>query len=219
VALLGDLTAAKKMLRAAQEWDLGADIDDRLTLIQGAVTAALEETCGRTWGSPVTDTSRLMWAGPGGPLLLDRPARSVTSIRTGGTVSGSTMTGGTTTLATDLVDLITTDDGLVYAIGTTGFQLGSGWWGTTYRTDTYRHGVGFPVVVTGDFADTDDDTAIPADVAYAATFLIVERLKVENASPAGFLGPEGVVPLRDAWKDPMVKGVIERYSLRRMLAV
>ena len=219
MALLGDLTAAKKMLRAAQEWDMGADIDARLLLIQGAVTAALEERCGRTWGSPVTDTSRLMWAGAGGPLLLDRPARSITSIRAGGTVSGSTMTGGTVTPATDLLNLIVDDEGLVYAIGTTGFQLGSGWWGTTYQTDTYRHGVGFPVLVTGDFADTDDDIVIPADVQYAATFLIVERLKVENASPAGFLGPEGVVPMRDAWKDPMVKGVIERYSLRRMLAV
>ncbi len=218
MALLGNLTAVRKMLRADPAWDMGVDTDDRLTLLQGAVTAAIEERCGRTFGSPVADTSRLMWT-RGDTLLLDRPARIITSVRTGGTVVGSTMTGGTLTLAADLVNRIVSDDGLVYAISPSSAWAPSGWWGWSYANDTYPYADSYPVYVTGDFSDTDDDAVIPDDVSYVASYLIGEVLKKENASPAGFLGPEGVVPIRDVWKDPMVLGVIQKYSVRKMVAV
>ncbi len=211
--LYGDIAHAAKMLRATETWDMGTDVDDRLTAIQAAISLALEHKCGRTWGVVSVDTSLLHWAGAYDTLVLRIPARSITSITTGGTVSGSTMTGGTVTLAADLVDrFVSTDDGLIYGISN---AIGDVWdyrgeWSTslgTYRT---------PVVVTGDFANTDDDATVPADVTYAANILIVELFKQENASPAGFTGPDGsTVPVRDPWKKAAVTDVIERYSLKR----
>src|SRR5215210_2598652 len=117
--LYGDTTHVEKMLRATETWDNGSDIKDRLTQIQAAVSLLLEEKCGRTWGVPATDTSELYWVGPYDVLVLRKPARSITSIRYGGTVSGSTMTGGTTVLAADLVDVLVDYDGLIRAISNT----------------------------------------------------------------------------------------------------
>ena len=216
MALLGDLDAVRQMIRADPAWDMGSDIDKRLLLIQKAVTAALEEKCGRTWGTPSGDTSYLVWVGAGDTLVLPKPARSITSVQVGGTVTGSMMTGGRTWLPRNV---ITDDDGLIYAIsgGDTGSLWVEWWWGSSYQSAisglTNRYV--YPVLVTGDFADTDDDGTIPDDVSYVATYLIAEQLKKESASPAGFLGPEGVVPIRDAWKDPMVKAVIDRHGIRR----
>lgn len=208
--LYGDPAHVAKMLRATETWDLGNDITDRLVVIQEAVSLALEEACGRTWGEPVTDTSVLHWTGPFDTLVLNVPARTITSITTGGTVSGSTMTGGTVTLAADLVNRIVSSDGLIYAIS----RGGDDPWPVyhEYLTTRYRT----PVLVTGDFADSDNDANVPADVEYAANVLIAELYKQENASPAGFTGPDGAtMPIRDPWKMSQVKQVIDKYSLRR----
>lgn len=212
--LYGDLDHCAKMLRATETWDLGNDITDRLGVIQAAVSLQLEDACGRTWGSPVSDTSVLHWVGPFDTLVLNTPARSLTSITTGGTVSGSTMTGGTVTLAADLANRITSHDGLIYAVT---YSVNDPWPGPVNWNVLSR----VPVLVTGDFADTDDDATVPADVEYAANFLIVEQLKRENAGPAGFTGPDGsTTPIRNPWKDDNVTRVIDKYSLRkRPLAV
>lgn len=206
----GDLDHCAKMLRATETWDLGDDITARLEVIQAAVSLQLEDACGRTWGEPASDTSVLHWVGPFDTIVLNRPARSITSITTGGTVSGSTMTGGTETLAADLVNRFTSADGLIYAISN---SVSDPWpshvsyYGYTSRT---------PVLVTGDFADSDDDDEVPADVSYAANFLITELFKQENASPAGFTGPDGsVVPVRNPWKAETVTRVLDKYSLRK----
>lgn len=206
----GDLEHCAKMLRATETWNLGDDITDRLEVIQAAVSLQLEDACGRTWGEPATDTSVLQWVGPFDTLVLNTPARSITSITTGGTVSGSTMTGGTETLAADLANRYVSSDGLIYAISN---AVSDPWpshvnyGGYTART---------PVLITGDFADSDDDAEVPADVSYAAEYLITELFKQENASPAGFTGPDGsVMPVRNPWKSETVTRVIAKYSLRR----
>lgn len=205
----GDLDHCAKMLRATETWDLGNDITDRLEVIQAAVSLQLEDACGRTWGEPVSNTSVLQWVGPYDTLILNTPARSIVSITTGGTVSGSTMTGGTVTLAADLANRFMSSDGLIYGIS---------YGGVTWPSDVHYSGYTsrIPVVVTGDFADSDNDEDVPADVEYAANFLIVELYKQENASPAGFTGPDGsVMPIRNPWKNETVTRVIEKYSLRR----
>lgn len=207
--LYGDVDQCKIMLRATEGAELGDDITARLTAIQAAISLQLEEECGRTWGEPVSDTSRLMWATAGsGILVLDVPARSITSIRTGGDLAGSTMTGGDVTLAADLSNRFMSHQGLIYGIT----AASNGWWPYWQTTSRGR----YPVLVTGDFADTDNDADVPADVTYAANVLIVDHFKMETASPAGFTGPDGAtVPIRNPWHHPAVKGVIEKYSLRR----
>lgn len=207
--LYGDVDHIHKMLRAAPTWDNGEDITDRLLEIQAAVSLALEDECGRTWGVPATDTSRLQWVGAYGMLVLDIPARTITSITTGGTMSGSTMTGGDVTLAADLVNRIVSNrNGLIYAISP---GVSNVWPShSAYNILPYR----YPVVVTGDFADSDDDATVPADVTYAANYLILNQFRHENAGPAGFSGPDGAtIPIRDPWKDQQVVRVIDKYRL------
>ena len=217
MALLGDLAVVRQMIRADPSWASSADTDARLTLIQKAVTAALEEKCGRTWGTPVADTSHLLWAGAGDALVLPRPARSITAIQVGGTVVGNTMTGGTTYLAAALQNIITNEDGLVYAVAAN--ATGTGWWGTAYWSTTYRgYDALYPVLVTGDFGDSDAGVVIPDDLTYAATYLIVSQLKIENASPAGFVGPDGAtVPVTNPWKSPLVMSVVDKYGTRQKI--
>jgi hypothetical protein len=214
MTLYGDPDHVIKMLRATPTWDLGTDVEERLLAIQASISLLLEEACGRTWGTPdEDDTTRLQWVGPYSMLVLDVPARSITSITTGGTVSGSTMTGGSVTLAAELQNRIVSRDGLIYAISNA--FSGEPWpsyYGTTYAQ--------YPVAVTGQFGNIDDDDEVPADVTYAANYPILNTYRHEAAGVAGFSGPDGsTIPIRDPWKDPQVLKVIDKYSLRKQWAV
>lgn len=217
MALLGTITLVRQMLRAHESHEMGPDIDARLLAIQAAVTPLLEEACGRVFGDvdtgvPATPTNELHYAGNSDVLLLNRPARSITSVRYGGTVSGTTMTGGTTVLAAEYaywpVDWQT---GLIHGLrraGGTHWALwdwvptpDSGYIGTRYR---------IPIVVTGDFTSGPGDAAIPPEITYAASLLIAESWRRENGMPSGVSGPDGSFNVTDPWKDPAVVKAIER---------
>jgi hypothetical protein len=199
----GDLDHVRKLLRPTATDDLGADDEARLTKIQIAISELLEYELGRTFGVPATDTTVTAWAGPGDVLLLPRPARAITSVTVGGTVAGGTVTGGTV-LADDYWahHFVDVDTGFIGGLR----MLSGGWWGGRLYTT--------PVVIVGDFSDSDDDTTIPADLQYAVSWIIAERFKQESASPAGFIGPDGaVMPFRDLFKDEFVKPILARYRV------
>src|SRR6188768_352684 len=116
--LYGDLALVRKMLRPIDTASLGTDVDARLAAIREAVSLDLEYKLGRTFGVTAVDESVVHWIGPYDTLVLNRPARSITSIQYGGTFSGSSMTGGTTVLGSDLYNAITDPyTGYIYAIG------------------------------------------------------------------------------------------------------
>jgi hypothetical protein len=199
----GDLDHVRKLLRPTAGDDLGSDDEARLTKIQIAISSLLEYELGRTFGVPATDTTVTAWVGTGDVLLLPRPARAITSVTVGGTVAGGTVSDGTL-LADDYWahHFVDVDTGVIG-----GLRLLSGWdWGDPY----YRT----PVVIVGDFSDSDDDTTIPADLQYAVSWMIAERFKQESASPAGFIGPDGIVaPLRKLFDDEFVKPILARYRV------
>lgn len=199
----GDLDHVRKLLRPTAGDDLGADDEARLTKIQVAISELLEYELGRSFGVPAVDSTVTVWAGPGSVLVLPVPARAITSVTVGGTVAGGTVTDGT------LLDddywahhFVDPQTGLI-----SGVRLLSGgdWSDVLYTT---------PVVIVGDFSSTDDDATIPADLQYAVSWMIAERFKQESASPAGFLGPDGVVaPLRKLFDDEFVKPILARYRM------
>lgn len=199
----GDLEQVRRLLRPTEGDDLGPDADARLSAIQTALSTLLEYDLGRTFGVPAADTTLTVWAGPSDTLLLPRSARAITSVTVGGTVAGGTVTGGTAlTTAYWAHAFVDPDTGAIGGLR----LLSGGWWGDRAFTT--------PVVVTGDFADSDDDPAIPADLQYAVSWMIAERFKQESASPAGFLGPDGVVaPLRKLFADEFVKPILARYRI------
>lgn len=217
MTLYGDLDHVKKMIRPDDVASLGTDVDDRLEAIQAAASLALEEKLGRTFGSPVSDVAEVHWIGPYDTLVLNRPARSITSIQYGGTMSGDTMTGGQTVLAADLYNVVRDPyTGFIYSIR----NAKSAVWSWYADPPYYQTNGKTPVVVTADFADTDNDANVPDDITYAANLLMLRLFQLETASPAGFTGPDGAtVPARDPWKDPAVKAVVDKYSIRCALAV
>lgn len=213
----GDLAIVKKILRSTDTHDLGSDVEDRFVTLNAAVSSALEEACERTWGAPVADTSELHWAGPYDRIVLKTPARSITSITYGGTLVGTTMTGGTVVLATSLYYPIVDRNGLIYAISNSVSDLWA--WVSAWAT-TVNGALRTPVVVTGDFVSSDNDAIVPDDVKYIVSYMICERLKVEKASSFGAIGPDGTVaPIRDVFADPLVKRVIRKYAREKVLAV
>jgi hypothetical protein len=207
----GDIDTVTKMLRPDEYSTYQDDITDRLTSIQAAISLDLEYKLGRTFGVVAADTSELHWVGPYDTLVLNKPARSVTSITYGGTLSGSTMTGGTTTLAADLYNVITDPyTGYIYAIANAAGGMWD-WYAPSYLTGGART----PVVVTADYVETDNDTDVPADITYAANILILKMFQIEMASPAGFYGIDGAtVPITDPWKHPSVKAVLDKYGVK-----
>ena len=213
----GDVALIRKMIRAVPGMETDEDVNARIDALNLAVSSALEEACERTWGSPVADTTEIVWVGPADTIILPRPARSITSITYGGTVTGTTMTGGTTVLATSLYYPIVDRNGLIYAIR--GNASNVWWWNWELVSDSpYSDKV--PVVVTGDFVSSDNDTTVPDDVKYIASYMVVERLKVEKSSTAFGIGPAGeIVPVRDVFNDPLVKRVIDKYRREIVWAV
>lgn len=205
----GSIARVKQQLQPTVTSAWTTDQDAVLADIQHSVSAGIEREVGRTFGAPVTDTTQTFWAGCDPVLIFDRPARTITSVTVGGTVSNTTVTGGSLLPPTSWIPYPSAPvQGLVY-----GLRLLSGSdWGVS-------DGAGrplTPVVVTADFADSDDDAAVPDDVTDVANYLIAETFKYRGASPAGFVGPDGsVIPIRNPWNDPLVKRVFDAYRIRQ----
>lgn len=207
--LYGDIAAVKTMLRPTDGAELGADADARLAALQRLISDLLTHKLGRTFGNgPIDAGARLHWAGQSAVLTLTTPARSISSVVVGVVVSGSSWSGGAT-YATDLwtPHAVSPISGLIHALR----LLSGGWWG---RDDPHgRPATG--VVVTADWADQDGDNVVPDDVTETANFLIARLFQMEEANPAGFIGPDGqIAPLRDPWAEERVAALIDRYRLR-----
>ena len=210
MGVYGSIAAVKQALQPTTSTDWTADQEATLVRIQKAVSLAIEEETGRTFGTPGPATTRLFYAGADGTVILPVPARSVTTVVVGGDVAGGVVTGGTpyaaTAYALDPVDRHGNVLGLRLLSGTTwgyGAADGTAW---------------TPVQVTGIFADADEDADVPDDLTDTANFLIAETFKYRGASPAGFVGPDGsVVPIRNPWTDPLVVRTLKKYGLRKQV--
>jgi hypothetical protein len=213
----GDPALIRKMIRAVPSMETDEDVDARITALNSAVSSALEEACERTWGAPVSDTTEIVWVGPGDTIVLPRPARTITSITYGGTVTGATMTGGTVVDDSELYYPIVDRNGLVYAIRSNTASVW--WWNWAYLTPSAYYPQ-TPVAITGDFTSSDNDTTVPEDITYIASYMVVERLKVEKSSTSFGIGPAGeIVPVRDVFADPLVKKIIDKYRRDFVMAV
>jgi hypothetical protein len=213
----GDPALIRKMIRAVPSMETDEDVDARIAALNSAVSSALEEACERTWGTPVADTTEIVWVGPGDTIVLPRPARTITSITYGGTVTGATMTGGTVVDDSELYYPIVDRNGLVYAIRSNTASVW--WWNWAYLTPSAYYPQ-TPVAITGDFTSSDNDTTVPEDITYIASYMVVERLKVEKSSTSFGIGPAGeIVPVRDVFNDPLVKKIIDKYRRDFVMAV
>lgn len=193
---------------------------DRVTALEEGLCLTMDQKLGRSFGTaPVAETRSVVvgpmtgygWSGPlwpmdlssftssGSPrLILDVPLRSVTGIETGGTWNGTGWDDGETLTADQYRITNQTNQGF-YAI-----DLVSGTWGGVVR-------------ITGIWGDQDTED-VPADIREAMTFVVAETYRMQQASPADQIGPDGmIVNPRNPWKYEFVVQAIDRHQLVKVL--
>jgi hypothetical protein len=209
MALLGDIEAVKSMLRPTDSAEFSTDADARLALLQSAVTLLFDQKIGRSFGGTATPTARTFDAGldcSDPTLFLPEPARSISAVAIVGTNPQTLTLYDPTTKLGDYLPWHVTREGDILAIRI----VQNAYWPA--RTGYDR------ITVTAVWSDTDNGGGIPDDLNYAANYVISEVFKAEQASPAGFTGPDGAtVPVRDPWKNPMVVGTIAKYGGARRI--
>lgn len=200
--LYGTVAAAKAMLRADGASTFSADQDARLTALQKAVSLYIEQATGRQFGIVTIEQVAVRRRGQAVyTLMLPKPVRTITAVTLDPVNTGTAWSGGTALPLSGVERaMITVRDEALALV----------------RSD----GDVWPMltVVTGNWADSDSDTAVPDDITYVANYLMAERFKLEQASPSGQIGPDGsVVPIRDALRDSMVRETVDKYAINRIV--
>ena len=194
--LYGDLDQVKAMLRPTGSASFNADADARLAALRAAVSLAIEQKTNRVFGGNATATTRTIDGRPGyadDVLMLPAPIRSV----------------GAVEIVGDYAETLDADAYLPWSVDANGdahalLRLRGYLW-------PMRDGVN-RIAVTAVWSDEANGGDVPADITYAANYLIAELFKIEQASPAGFTGPDGAtIPIRDPWKQEMVKAAIAKH--------
>lgn len=185
-----DLTTVKQMLGLT-----GTSADARLTLLDDAVSALLDDVLGRTYGAgaATAETRVVFYAGTSDLLALPQPLRSLTTIAYGGTWDGSAWD-GEDTLTSDEYELRTDTRGDIW-----GIRLhASG--AVEYR-------------ITGVWADQVQP--VPDAIAEAAAVLVAGHYKRDEAGPSGnIIGPDEMpITPSNPWQDERVKRAIHAYRV------
>jgi hypothetical protein len=199
MATIGSAEGAKKLIRSSPSSTFNADQDARITELLGFVTRYIERKTGRVWGeaSDPSPESRIVSSyGEIDTLYLPLGVKNVTAITYEPEWDGTIWSGGT-------------------ALDTTDFELYP--YGETYATTIKRiswpYSFGGRYLITGTWQDAT--TEIPADITYVANYLVAQFYKKQDASPAGFLGPDNaVMPIRKFLDEPEVLDVLKAYAIR-----
>lgn len=209
MTLYGDTTQVKKMLRPVETSTFGTDADSRLTELQEVVSLLIEEKTGRVFGGTATATARTIDGPPAGRgvvLALPCPVRSVTSVAIVGAISETLTAYDTGTGDGDYLLWNPGRQGDYHALR----RVNGGQWPA---------GDGLTrITITAVWSDTASGGSVPDDITYMANYIISELFKAEQASPAGFTGPDGAtVPIRNPWNQDLVKTTIRKYASARRI--
>lgn len=204
MALYGDMNHVRQLLRPKDGSAIGADNQARLDKIQVAVSSYIEEQTGRTFGAGPAAASGVVIQAPAGyaatfssRLLLPKPIRTISSVAVDPIWTDGVWSGGTVIAATDYRPAIIDEDGNALALDSVN---GFPWFGR--------------YLVTGIWADADDDEEVPADITYIAGYLIAEVFKAEQTSAAAVSGPDGAtLPMKNPYKNALVATTLEKYRV------
>lgn len=207
MALLGDLDAVERNLRAVPGSSLNVDALARLVDIQPAVTAYIEAKTGRSFGDGSAEDSIAVSAprrndivgtfGASSILVLPQAVRAISRVAVNPEWTGTGWTGGVTVEPSAYRPTFLTRSGDAMALESVS---GEPWLGR--------------YMITGIFENTDGDTEIPEDIQYVANLLIGEQFKYEQTSTAAVAGPEGqTLPVKNVYKNPIVDAILDQYAV------
>lgn len=197
---------------SAAMYDIGldpADAEDgekiaRLAMLDDDISRLIDLKTGRSFGGTAAAVERTVQLPPSwgnDTLVLPFAVRSVTSV---------VITG----------DWAETLDASSYAL-TLGTELTGDYHGIR-RTDggSWPAMVGDSVItIEAVWSDTYAGGAPPDEIVAAATFLVVEEWKLRQTSPAGEIGPDGlVVRARNPWSFEIVKTALDHYGVALSMA-
>jgi hypothetical protein len=177
-----------------------AGLEARIDAMQETVSTLVEEATGRAWSEDAAPSvTRTIYpvGGASDVLVLPVPAQTITAITVGGIDEGGTVSGGTALDVAGWSVAYRDANGDITAIR---LWSGAAWVG--WRS----------VTITGTWADTAG--AVPTELVWVVNYVTAERIKQEQASPAGFSGADGTVtPIRNPWADPQVKAILRKHRL------
>lgn len=192
-----DLARAKLELSLSDAVD--ADDDDITLLgeIDEEMSRLFELKTGRIWGGTATPAAKTVdgpAAGYSDILMLPVPVRSVTTVA----ITGDSPE---TLASDDWVLWQQTREGDYHAIK----RIDGGWFPRRNGKDR--------VTVTGVWSDTASGATVPAEIAAACTFVVVETFRQKKSSPSGEVGPDGMtIRPRNPWNFEQVKESIAKYK-------
>lgn len=190
-------TAGIKTLLENQASDWPESQESRLLQLLNVVSILIEQETGATFGGAQDATVEVTQYG-GHLLFLPKGLRSVTSITADPEWIDGAWSGGTVLETGEYRLPMLSANGLVRAIQRVGGLFGSGWYGT--------------YLVAGRWEDQAD--TVPDDIHYLANYISSEIFKKQQASPAGFTGPDGsTVPIRNVFKEPEVQKILDRHRV------
>ena len=172
----------------------------RVEQLENGIAATIDSKTGRTFGTaPVADERTVTGAGRSSRLILQSGVTSVTAVEEFGTWDGVDWANPTVLTSDEYALALVQPDGLAWALD----RVDGTAWGLTR--------------VTALWGDQGAET-VPVDIQQAANFLTVDEYRMRTSSPAGEIGPEGlVVPVRNPWNYTMVKAAIEAHTVVRMV--
>lgn len=174
----------------------------RVERLENGLSAAFDEKVGTSFGLPPEPETRTVYGDGGHLLKLEPRARSIESVAIGGAWDGTSWADETVLELGDWLNVEQVDRGVPMVIA---IEAVDGVW------------VG-PVRITATWDDQPIDE-VPDDVREALTFITVDEYRMRNASPAGEIGPDGlVIPVRNPWRYELVKAAIRRHRVRRVRA-
>lgn len=199
---LANLAAAKAALSLDDDNDADEVKIARLQELDEAVSRTFELKTGRRFGGTATPETRTVDGDGTGLLVLPTPVRSVSAVSITGT-SPLALVVGDGSLASHQVAL---------ALPTV-----NGEWRALRRLD----GGTFPwpaygwsrMAITAVWADAAPGGSVPIEVTEAVTFVLIDQYRLEESSPAGEIGPEGMtIRPRNPWNFELVKTAIAKYQ-------
>ena len=194
MTVYGSTAGVKGLLESQGSNDWSEPEVARMTSLLATVSALIEHDTGATFGEAAPETIAVESLNRGSLLYLPKGLRSLTSVTESPEWVSGAWSGGT-------------------GLTTCEYRLAShtvdGYWRTLYRVDGYWAGT---YLVTGSWEGTTDD--IPEEINYLANYLSAEIYKKQKASPAGFVGPDGVtVAVRNTFTEPEVKRILDRHRV------
>lgn len=190
-------TAGIKALLENQDSEWPESQESRLLDLLKVTSILIEQETGAVFGD-AQDVTVVVEQYGGHLLFLPKGLLSLTSITADPVWSLSGWTDGEV-LTADLYRLpMPSPNGVVRAIQMVGNWLSNAWYGT--------------YLVTGRWEDQSE--TVPDDIHYLANYISAEIFKKQQASPAGFTGPDGsTVPIRNVFKEPEVQKILDRYRV------